>query len=68
MKKASEYRLHAQECRTLAARMERCERRDQLTTMVENWEQLAAERADLIRRHPELAHECEEDEEADLDG
>jgi hypothetical protein len=68
MKKSSEFRLHAQECRALAARMERGEQRDQLNAMAENWDEMAAERADLIRRYPELAHEGEADEEAALDG
>jgi hypothetical protein len=63
VKKASEYRLHADECRTLAAQMESGEQRDQLLTMAANWDQLAAERAELIRRHPELALDGEADEE-----
>lgn len=54
MKKASEYRQHARDCRALAVGMAG-ERRQQLIEMAETWEKLADERADLIRRHPDLA-------------
>lgn len=47
MKKASEYREHADECRKLAASMDG-EQREQLLKMAENWEQLAEDRARLI--------------------
>jgi hypothetical protein len=55
MKKASEYREHADQCRDLAKRMAPGEQRDQLLEMATTWEKLAAERSDLIRRHPELS-------------
>lgn len=63
MKKASEYRRHAQECRDLAASMPSDAGRIQLLEMAEHWEKLAADRIELITRHPELAHEGEHDEE-----
>ncbi len=63
MKKASEYRQHAAECRHLAAGMDG-EQRSQLIEMAATWDQLAAERAELITRHPELALQGEQDEEA----
>lgn len=63
MKKASEYRQHARECRELAATMESDAQREQLLEMADHWEKLAADRADLIRRHPDLAHEGEQAEE-----
>lgn len=63
MKKASEYRLHAKECRDLAVAMESAEQRDQLIEMAEHWEKLARDRADLIRNHPELAQAGEQEEE-----
>ena len=44
MKKASEYREHAEECRQLAVRMESGEHRDQLLAMARHWDQLAADR------------------------
>jgi hypothetical protein len=50
MKKASEYRQHADECRSLAARMEVGEHRDQLLKMAATWDQLAAERAQRAKR------------------
>jgi hypothetical protein len=63
MKKASEYRQHAEECRILARRMDQGIHRDQLLEMAETWERLAAERSELVRRHPELALEGEQREE-----
>ena len=63
MRKASEYREHARECRALAANMDAPDQREQLIQMAQHWEQLAADRAELIRRHPELAHDGEEQEE-----
>jgi len=53
MKKASEYRHHAQDCRRLAASMEG-DQRDQLLRMADVWEQLAEDRENLVRQHPEL--------------
>jgi len=63
MKKASDYRLHARECRALAAKMDLGEPRDQLLAMARHWDQLAEERAELVRRHPELAIDGELEEE-----
>lgn len=62
MKKASEYRKHAAECRLLASGMEG-EQRDQLLEMAATWDRLAEERSDLVRRHPDLALAGEIDEE-----
>ena len=50
MKKASEYRQHAQACRQLAARMQHPDEREQLLRMAEQWEQLAKDRARLAGR------------------
>ncbi len=63
MKKASEYRLHARECRELAASMPTDEQREQLLQMADHWEKLAGDRVALISRHPDLAQPGEEDEE-----
>ena len=63
MKKASEYRQHAQQCRELARRMAPGEQRDQLLEMATTWEKLAAERSELVRRHPELGLKGEHEEE-----
>ena len=63
MKKASEYRAHAAECRELAAKMELGEQREQLIGMARHWDELAADRLALIRAHPELALEGESEEE-----
>jgi len=63
MKKASEYRQHAQECRTLAAAMDSEEQRALMLQMADHWEKLAADRLELIEKHPELAHHGEHDEE-----
>jgi hypothetical protein len=62
MKKASEYRHHAEECRALANGMAG-EQRDQLLEMAATWEKLADERSERVRRHPELAIEGEREEE-----
>lgn len=64
MKKASEYRQHARECRRLAAQMPSPEHRDQLNEMAEHWDRLARDRAALIALHPELAQAGEQQEEA----
>jgi hypothetical protein len=68
MKKASEYRQHAAECRALATSMDQGEQRDQLLEMAATWERLADERSDLVRRHPELAMLGEHQEELDRTG
>jgi hypothetical protein len=44
VKKASEYRAHAEECRALAKRMEQGEHREQLVAMAQTWERLAEQR------------------------
>ena len=62
MKKASDYQAHAQECRVLARNMQG-QQRDQLLDMAATWERLASDRSDLIRRHPELKREGEDDPE-----
>lgn len=62
MKKASEYRQHAIECRQLAASIEG-EQRSQLLEMAATWDRLAAERAELVARHPEIGLDGEADEE-----
>jgi len=63
MKKASEYRQHAEECRALARGVAAGPQREQLLDMAHTWDKLAVERADLIRRHPELAIDGEHAEE-----
>jgi hypothetical protein len=63
MKKASEYRLHAKECRALAAQMAAPDQAEQLLAMAEHWDTLAADRAALIEKHPELAIPGEQEEE-----
>jgi hypothetical protein len=64
MKKASEYRQHAKECRKLARSAAPGEHRDQLLNMAITWDNLAAERSALVLRHPELAIPGEHEEEA----
>ncbi len=48
MRKISEYRQHAQECRALAAIMPSGEQRDQLLGMADTWDRLAREREDAL--------------------
>src|SRR5690349_9302559 len=57
MKTAAEYRKHAQECRELARQMSAGEQRNQLMQMSRTWEDLAATREALVRKHPDLS--CE---------
>jgi hypothetical protein len=57
MKKASEYRQHAEECRVLARNVKEGVQRDQLLEMARNWEQMAEDRDRLARLHPEIALE-----------
>lgn len=63
MKKASEYRRHAQECRALARGMPLGPKRDQLLAMADTWDNLAAERSEFVIRHPDLAIADEHAEE-----
>jgi hypothetical protein len=64
MKKASEYRKHADECRALALTMADSAQRDQLLEMAATWDNLARDRSELVQRHPELAFQGEHQEEA----
>jgi hypothetical protein len=65
MKKASEYREHAEECRTLANNM-KGEQRDQTMDVAKTWDKLAEDRSGLVKRHPELALKGEHQEEMGL--
>lgn len=67
MKKASEYRQHARECRELAAHMESAEQRVMMLQMADHWDKLAGDRLALIEKHPELAHDGEHAELRDWD-
>ncbi len=55
MKKASEYRRHAEECRGLAKALPPGDQRTQLLEMARTWDNLAADRAALVLKHPDLA-------------
>ena len=63
MRKASQYRQNAVECRSLAAKMETEDQRKLLLEMAEHWEGLAEDRAALVRKYPELAKPGEHEEE-----
>jgi hypothetical protein len=52
MKTATEYRQHAEECRTLARQLPEGEQRNQLLEMAKTWDNLAETRTALIRNHP----------------
>lgn len=49
MRKASEYRAHAQECRHLAKQMRPGQQRDQLLAMASTWDALANERETMMQ-------------------
>ena len=63
MKKAAEYRLHAKDCRELAAKTSKPDQRDQLLRMAETWESLALDRELFLHRHPKLAEQRKRDGE-----
>jgi len=54
MKRASEYRKYAEECRALAKLVPEGEQRKQLLEMARVWDNLAADRENLVHNHPEL--------------
>jgi hypothetical protein len=54
MKTAAEYRKHAEECRVLAKQVPEGEQRNQLLEMARTWDNLATDREELVRKHPEL--------------
>jgi len=62
VKKASEYRKHAEECRALAKQVPEGPQRDQLLEMARTWDALAEDRDALVRKHPELAQPLEKEE------
>ena len=62
MKKAIEYRQHAEQCRMLARAIEG-EHRRQLLKMAADWDALAAERMALVERYPELSFEKPSEDE-----
>jgi hypothetical protein len=50
MRKLSEYKDHAQECRRLATQMQNPAHKTQLQEMAQTWEMLAAEREKQLKR------------------
>lgn len=62
MKKASEYRKHAEECRALAKQVPEGPQREQLLEMARTWDNLANDRDALVQKHPEIAKPLEDDE------
>ncbi|PVE25238.1 hypothetical protein DC522_06825 [Microvirga sp. KLBC 81] len=63
MKKASEYRKHAEECRALAKQLPEGPQRDQLLEMARTWDNLANDRDALVQKHPEIAQLPDKDED-----
>ncbi len=61
MKKASEYRKHAEECRILAKQVPEGPQREQLLEMARTWDNLANDRDALVKKHPELAQTDDKD-------
>jgi hypothetical protein len=56
VKKASEYRHHAKECRALANQAVSDEHRKQLSAMAETWDTLAVEREKIAAQDDEPFH------------
>jgi hypothetical protein len=59
MRKTSEYRHHAEECRKLAAKMKTGDQRDHMLKIAKVWDQLAEERNDILCKHPQLGQTTE---------
>lgn len=59
MNKPSEYRVNADKCRQLASRMDRHDHRELLLKMAEQWEELARDRANLLRSRAESGRDGE---------
>jgi len=55
MRKLSEYKFHAEECRKMAAAMKNAEHKKQLQEMAETWEMLAAEREKQLKKQSKAA-------------
>ena len=55
MQKASQYHLHAEECRGLAAKATKPEHKAMLGQMAETWDDLAEQRERLIARRERIA-------------
>jgi len=63
VKKASEYRQHAEECRTLARQVPEGPQREQLLEMARTWENLANDREGLVQKHPEIAQPLKDEDD-----
>jgi chromosome segregation ATPase len=55
MKKASEYRDHAEECRRMASAVANEDHKTALIQMAEAWETLARDRIEHLRRQERIA-------------
>ena len=55
MKKASEYRRHAEDCRKLARSADSEEHRELLNTMATTWDRLADDRERMVAAEPQAA-------------
>ena len=55
MKKASEYRIHAEECRKLAGSSQDSQQKATLLRMADTWEGLAKDRENFIARKERIA-------------
>ncbi len=60
MRKASEYRHHAEECRKLAAKMKTGDQRDHMLKIAKVWDQLAEDCAEMLSKHPGRVQNAEE--------
>ena len=59
MRKASEYRHHAEECRKLAAKMKTGDQRDHMLKIAKVWDQLAEDHADILCKRLQLVQTAE---------
>ena len=62
MKKAHEYREHANECRALARTALSDSERRQLIDMAATWDAIAEQRENFLKSHPELSRQATDEE------
>jgi hypothetical protein len=55
MQKVEDYRIHAEDCRTMASRARSPRERDLLLNMARTWDDLAKNRVDQIARQQRIA-------------
>jgi len=66
MKKAAEYRRHAQECRALARNAATEQERTQFLEISATWESLALDRENFNAQHPQMARTIDKSAKSEI--